>query len=89
MRDAGVPDSAVQSRRYLFRQAAATQFSPKSPKRLLKRETWPPRSTSRWAPPVQTGWDSGSMSRVSVSPALPHVDRVVKVLPSVRTTVIS
>src|SRR5215472_223498 len=57
------------------------------PKRSLKRCTRPPRSTF-WRTPVQAGWVLGSMSRRMVAPALPQVDRVSKLVPSVMTTVI-
>ena len=43
-----------------------------------KRETRPPRSRICWLPPVQAGCDFGSMSRFSLSPALPQVERVWK-----------
>ena len=49
-------------------------FSVKDPKRFWKRATWPPLSMIRWAPPVQAGCDLGSISSVSVSPSLPHVE---------------
>src|SRR4051812_8877606 len=58
------------------------------PKRLLKRATWPPESTSLPWPPVQAGWTLGSMSSCSVSPSLPQVERVSKVVPSVICTLI-
>eukprot|EP00658_Telonema_sp_P-2_P013522 TRINITY_DN15121_c0_g3_i3.p1 TRINITY_DN15121_c0_g3~~TRINITY_DN15121_c0_g3_i3.p1 ORF type:complete len:128 (+),score=17.83 TRINITY_DN15121_c0_g3_i3:1-384(+) len=57
------------------------------PNRLLKRATRPPSSTWR-APPVQAGWDFGSISSVIVSPSEPQVERVSKVVPSVITTLI-
>src|SRR5687768_15221750 len=58
------------------------------PKRLLKRATWPPESTILPWPPVQAGCTLGSMSRVRVSPSLPQVERVSKVVPSVICTLI-
>src|SRR4029077_15050073 len=67
------------------RRAAAQLFGPKFPKRLLKRASWPPVSSSRCWPPVQAGCDFGSMSRRSVSPSLPQVVRVVNSVPSVIT----
>ncbi len=53
-----------------------------------KRETRPPRSSSCWEPPVQAGCDLESMSRFSLSPSLPQVERVWYSVPSVMTTVI-
>src|SRR5436190_17938460 len=58
------------------------------PKRLLKRATCPPVSSSFWLPPVHAGCDLGSMSRLSVSPSLPQVERVWNLVPSVMTTLI-
>jgi deoxycytidine triphosphate deaminase len=56
------------------------------PKRLLKRATWPPWSILR-VPPVHAGCDLGSISSAIVSPSLPQVERVWKVVPSVICTV--
>src|SRR6266436_3822980 len=52
------------------------------------RDTRPPRSRICCEPPVQAGCDLGSMSRLSLSPALPQVERVWYSVPSVMTTVI-
>ncbi len=52
----------------------------------LKRETRPPRSTSDCWPPVQAGCEVESMSRCSVSPSAPQVERVSYSVPSVMTT---
>src|SRR5581483_8448877 len=51
------------------------------------RETRPPRSRICCAPPTQAGCDLGSMSRCSLSPSLPQVERVWYSVPSVITTV--
>jgi hypothetical protein len=69
---------------------------PKRPQSFLRkpenffwnRDTRPPRSSSCWAPPIQAGCDLESISRFSLSPALPQVDRVWYSVPSVITTVI-
>src|SRR3954464_5298201 len=53
-----------------------------------KRDTRPPRSSICWVPPVQAGCDLESMSRFSLSPSLPQVERVWYSVPSVITTVI-
>jgi hypothetical protein len=53
-----------------------------------KRDTRPPRSRSCCEPPVQAGCDLGSISRFSLSPSLPQVERVWYSVPSVITTVI-
>src|SRR4051812_28852776 len=53
-----------------------------------KRDTRPPRSSSCCEPPVQAGCDLESMSRFSLSPSLPQVERVWYSVPSVITTVI-
>src|ERR1700730_14862216 len=52
------------------------------------RDTRPPRSSSCWAPPIQAGCDLESISRFSLSPGLPQVERVWYSVPSVMTTVI-
>src|SRR3954467_11790952 len=51
------------------------------------RDTRPPRSSICWVPPVQAGCDLESMSRFSLSPSLPQVERVWYSVPSVITTV--
>src|SRR5438477_190013 len=51
-------------------------------------EKRPQRSSICWMPPVQAGWDLGSMSTFSLSPSLPQVERVWYSVPSVITTVI-
>src|SRR5580704_14261739 len=53
---------------------------------LLKRDSRPPRSSSCCWPPVHAGCDFGSISRCSVSPGLPQVERVVNSVPSVMRT---
>src|SRR6266436_2083875 len=53
-----------------------------------KRDTRPPRSSSCCEPPVQAGCDLESISRFSLSPSLPQVERVWYSVPSVITTVI-
>src|SRR5882724_896356 len=63
-------------------------FRPMLWNRFWNLTSWPPESTRRWTP-VQAGCDLGSMSRRMVSPALPMVERVLKLLPSVITTLIS
>src|SRR5690348_10249203 len=57
------------------------------PKRLLKRATWPRSCTCR-VPPTRAGWTFRSMSRCSVSPSLPQVERVWNLVPSVISTLI-
>ena len=54
-----------------------------------KRETRPPRSRICCWPPVQAGCDLESMSSCIVSPSLPQVLRVLNLVPSVMTTLIS
>src|SRR6185295_2964445 len=74
-----------------FRIAAsggADHFLRKPSNFFWKRETRPPRSSSCWVPPVQAGCDLGSISRFSLSPSLPQVERVWYSVPSVITTVI-
>src|SRR5215472_4849167 len=66
----------------------AQSFLRKPENFFWNRETRPPRSMICWAPPVQAGCDFGSISRLSLSPALPQVDRVWYSVPSVITTVI-
>jgi cell wall-associated NlpC family hydrolase len=61
---------------------------PRPPKRVLKRDSRPPRSTSCCEPPVQAGWVLGSMSRCSVAPSSPQVERVMNSAPLVVTTLI-
>src|SRR5574338_1135050 len=63
----------------------AAYFLPRvrPPKRLLKRATWPPSWTRRVLAPVHAGWTFGSMSRCSVSPSLPQVERTWNLVPSV------
>src|SRR5690606_11197976 len=46
------------------------------PKRLLKHGTRPTVSSTVCAPPVHAGCVVGSISRSSVSPSFPHVERV-------------
>src|SRR5918995_4849640 len=69
--------------------ASAGFLRRKLEKRRLNLSTWPPRSTRRERSPVHAGCTLGSISRVIVAPASPKVERVVKVDPSVMTTVIS
>ena len=68
--------------------ATAQSFLRKPENFFWNRETRPPRSSSCWEPPVQAGCDLGSMSRLSLSPSLPQVERVWYSVPSVMTTVI-
>lgn len=56
---------------------------------FLNRATLPPESTIFPEPWFQAGWERGSISNFIVSPAFPHVERVLYVEPSVRSTVIS
>ena len=67
---------------------AAQSFLRKPENFFWNRDTRPPRSSSCWAPPVQAGCDLESMSRFSLSPSLPQVERVWYSVPSVITTVI-
>src|SRR2546429_4605421 len=60
----------------------------RKPNFCLNLLTRPPRSISVCWPPVQAGCDFGSISRLSVSPSLPQVERVWNLLPSVMTTLI-
>src|SRR5215207_8936920 len=54
-------------------EGGADHFLPKlkAPKRELKRDTRPPRSSSCCWPPVQAGCVLGSMSRLRTLPSLP------------------
>jgi uncharacterized membrane protein len=53
---------------------------------FLNFETRPPVSMRRDEPPVQAGCTVGSMSSASVSPSLPHVERILNTVPSVILT---
>ena len=80
---------------HIFKQTGAVPingvsgyFTPRPPKRLLKRATWPSAPSTRcW--PVHAGWLSVSMLRRISSPGLPHVERVLRFVPSVMIRVIS
>src|SRR5262249_24349655 len=82
---------SVESR-FRIRRAAlsyvkrAAYFFKKPENFFWKRDSRPPRSTRCCWPPVQDGCDFGSISRCSVSPDLPQVERVVNSVPSVMTT---
>lgn len=56
--------------------------------RLWNLATRPPVSTSLRAPRIQAGWVRRSTSSFSLSPGLPQVERVSKLLPLVITTLI-
>ena len=66
----------------------AQSFLRKPENFFWNRDTRPPRSSICWAPPIQAGCDLESISRFSLSPSLPQVDRVWYSVPSVMTTVI-
>src|SRR5207248_9846574 len=66
----------------------AQSFLRKPENFFWNRDTRPPRSRICWEPPVQAGCDLGSMSRLSLSPSLPQVERVWYSAPSDITTVI-
>lgn len=59
------------------------------PNRFLNRDRRPPLSMRCCPPPVHAGCVVGSISRVSLAPGSPKVERVWKVEPSFITTVIS
>src|SRR6201995_5759537 len=54
------------------RRKPSRSFLRKPENFFWNRDTRPPRSSICWAPPVQAGCDLESMSRLSLSPALPH-----------------
>ena len=80
----GVLISAARKRRLRSPQS----FLRKPENFFWNRDTRPPRSSICWVPPVQAGCDLESMSRFSLSPSLPQVERVGYSVPSVMTTVI-
>src|SRR6478752_4378766 len=71
-----------------MREACPQSFFRKPENFFWNRDTRPPRSRICWAPPIQAGCDLESMSRLSLSPSLPQVERVRYSVPSVITTVI-
>src|SRR4051812_28483173 len=70
------------------RSENAQSFFKKPENFFGKRDPRPPRSSSCCEPPVQAGCDLESISRFSLSPSLPQVERVWYSVPSVITTVI-
>src|SRR5215472_9540491 len=83
----GSVESRFRIRRAALRYVKRAVYFFKKPENFFwKRDSRPPRSTRCCWPPVQAGCDFGSISRCSVSPDLPQVERVVNSVPSVMTT---